>query len=460
MKKRIAVIAVIGVLLAGLGMLIFAWNSQPKLVEVYPQDGAADIQTTTPLRLVFSSRMQEESVNSRISIEPAIRGNFSWENDGLTFTPSQPWPGGQTIHITLSRGARADNWLSISMKQQSWSFSTSSEKLAYLWPSDGQADLYTLNPLNGNIQCFTDGMRVLDYCVSSSGMVFYFSAGNARGGASLYRLSRAGAAGGVDSAGQVEQLLDCGAAQCRSPVISADDQYVAYEYVMPGVGGASTAAQIWMLYLTSEQSEPIGSERHETLQPSWSSSGLLAYYDRSSQGYEIYNPQDESRIFLANPTGQPGAWSPDGEYYLAPDVTYTQYPNGAEAGVSQLIRYDVHSQGGENLSWSGFVEDVDAVYTGDGSRVVFTRKFLDTENWTPGRQVWIMNADGSGAQAITSEADYNHYDLAVSLDSRMVAYVRFNQVTIADPPELWVANADGSNPVQLVIGGYSPTWIP
>jgi hypothetical protein len=42
----------------------------------------------------------------------------------------------------------------------------------------------------------------------------------------------------------------------------------------------------------------------------------------------------------------------------------------------------------------------------------------------------------------------------------MIAYARFNQAKLSELPELWMINADGSNPIQLVIGGYSPTWIP
>ena len=460
MKLRIAIILVIIVIIAGVGLLIYAWKMQPELVEVYPQDGAVNIQATTSIRLVFSRPMQAESVNRRIKIEPAMEGTFSWEGNSLTFTPGQPWPGGQAIHVVMASGARAASWLSFPLKQQSWSFSTSSEELAYLWPSTGEADLYTLNPLNGDIYRITHAMGVFDYSVSSSGMVFYFSAGNSLGGTSLYRVNRAELLDSADAVYPVEQLLDCGAAQCRLPVISSDDRYLAYEYILPSADVASTPAQIWMVNLTSRQTEPIGLEMHETVQPSWSTTGLLAYYDRTSQGYEIYNLQNQERIFLPNQTGQPGVWSPDGAYYLAPEVTYQRFPGGTEAGISQLIRYDVQSEVGENLSGNDFVEDVEPAYTDDGSMIIFTRKFLDAQNWSLGRQVWTMNADGTGAQAITSEADYNHYDLAVSRDNQLIAYVRFNQAKLADAPELWMVGVDGSNPVQLVIEGYAPIWIP
>jgi Tol biopolymer transport system component len=188
--------------------------------------------------------------------------------------------------------------------------------------------------------------------------------------------------------------------------------------------------------------------------------GLLAYYDRTSSGYEVVNPVTQERVRLPNQTGQPGAWSQNGEYYLAPEISYLKAPGGTETGTSHLIRYNLQSKTTEDISGENKVEDVEAGYSPDGGLIAFARKFLDAENWSFGRQIWIMNADGSDPHAITNEADYNHYDLAWSRDRRMLAYVRFNQAKLSNPPELWMVNIDGSNPVQLVIGGYSPIWIP
>jgi hypothetical protein len=71
-----------------------------------------------------------------------------------------------------------------------------------------------------------------------------------------------------------------------------------------------------------------------------------------------------------------------------------------------------------------------------------------------------MNADGSNPHPITDEPDYNHYDLSWSWDSLRLAYVRFNEAKKHEPVELWMIDSNGKNPVQLVIGGYSPVWIP
>jgi Tol biopolymer transport system component len=404
--------------------------------------------------------MQPATVNTRLKIEPAIKGSFSWDENSLTFTPDQSWPGGQQISLSLEAGARATSWLAFPMGGQSWSFKTREAAIAYLWPSYGSADIYSLDPVTGEIHQYTQGMGVLDYAISSDGMMFYFSANNSQGGADLYRIDRLETENLPSNSFQAEELLICGMAQCRNPAVSFDNHYLTYEYLLPTPKGGLGPAQIWLLSIPDLVALPVGHATHETVQPTWSTIGLLAYYDRTSSGYEVVNPLTQERVQLPNQTGQPGAWSPNGEYYLAPEISYFQSAGGNETGTSHLIRYRIQSNTSEDISGANDVEDVEAAYSPDGESIAFTRKFLDVERWSLGRQIWIMNADGSNPHAITDEADYNHYDLAWSRDGRMLAYVRFNQAKLSDPPELWMVNVDGSNLVQLVIGGYSPLWIP
>lgn len=460
MKTRTVIAVIAVVLLVAAGMVFYAWNSRPRLIEIYPQAGAKNVPSTSPIRLGFSRSMQTESVSAHLKIEPAVGGTFSWDKNSLTFTPDQPWPGGQVINLHLEPGAQAKSWLAFPMGEQSWSFNTSEAALAYLWPSDGPADIYALDPMTGEIRQYTYGMGVLDYSASSDGMKFYFSASNSQDGANIYRIDRIEAESSVNNTYQPEKLLDCGVAQCRSPGVSFDDHYLAYEYLLPNPRGGLGPAQIWLLSLPDLDAIPVGQATHETVQPSWSSLGWLAYYDRTINGYEVVNPLTQQRVQLPNQTGQPGAWSPNGEYYLAPEISYLQAIGSYETGTSHLIRYRLTSTTTADISGANDVEDVEAGYSPEGGSIAFTRKFLDAERWSLGRQIWVMNADGSNPHPITDEADYNHYDLAWSRDGLMLAYVRFNQAKLSDRPELWMINADGSNPVQLVIAGYSPLWIP
>jgi Tol biopolymer transport system component len=404
--------------------------------------------------------MQTESVSVLMKIELATSGTFSWDNNTLTFTPDQSWPGGQKISVSLEAGAKAASWMAFPMEGQSWSFNTSEAALAYLWPANSPADIYALDPVIGEIRQYTHGMEVIDFSANSDGMTIYFSASNSRGGADLYRIDRNEAENSINNSYQHKKLLDCGVAECRSPIVSFDGHYLAYEYLLPTLRGGLGPAQIWLLSLPDLVATPLGQASHETVQPSWSPTGLLAYYDRTSSGYEMVNPLSQEKVLLPNQTGQPGAWSPNGEYYLAPEISYFQEPGNYETGTSHLLRYYLQSNSIDDMSGETDVEDVEASYSPDGGAIAFTRKFLDVVRWSLGRQIWVMNADGSNPHPITDEADYNHYDLAWSRDGLMLAYVRFNQAKLSDLPELWMVNADGSNPVQLVIGGYSPIWIP
>jgi Tol biopolymer transport system component len=460
MKIKVVLAGVVLILVVAAGMVLFASNARPRLVEIYPKAGAINVPATTAIRLVFSSNMRADTVRERLKIEPVIDGKYTWDKNVLTFTPEQAWPAGQDVKLSLQAGARATSWISFPMSGETWSFKTNAAMLAYLWPSYGKADIYALIPDTGEILRYTNGMAVLDFSVSSNGITIYFSAGNTKGGASLYKIDRNDLASSTGGSYQAQEILDCGASQCRNPAVSFDGQYLAYELIVPNPGGGSGAAQIWLLNLATQKSTAIGRENNETVQPAWSSKGLLAYYDVTNSGYEVVNVLTQERLFLANQTGQPGDWSPGGEYYLAPEIFYYQAPDNTERGTSHLMRYTADNSQPQDISNSIDVEDAEAVYSPDGGSIAFARKFLDAAHWSLGRQLWIMKSDGTDAHAITDEADYNHYDLAWSRDGLKLAYVRFDETKPANPPELWIVNADGSNALQLVIGGYSPIWIP
>jgi Tol biopolymer transport system component len=460
MKARIALATIVVIVLIAGGIVLTAWNKKPRLVEIYPKSGAINVPATTSIKLVFSGTMKPETVSQHLTIEPAINGKYTWDKNILIFTPEQAWPAGQEVKLSLLAGAQAASLISFPMSGVSWSFRTSAATLAYLWPSNGSGDIYALSPDTGQILRYTKGLGVLDFSVSSDGLIIYFSADNSKGGASLYKIDRTEVSSSADGSYPAAEIMDCITALCRNPVVSYDNQYLAYEYIVPNPGGGSGSAQIWLLNLLTEQTAAIGRENDETVQPSWSSKGVLAYYNVTNAGYQIINILTRQSVALPNQTGQPGDWSPGGDYYLAPEIFYYQAPDNTERGTSHLIRYAISIGTGEDISKSLDVEDAEAVYSLDGGSIAFARKFLDAAHWSLGRQLWIMRSDGSNAHPITDEADFNHYDLAWSRDGLKLAYVRFDESKPANQPELWMINVDGSNALQLVIGGYSPVWIP
>jgi Tol biopolymer transport system component len=460
MKTRYIVVVGLIVLLALAGLVTYAWMMRPEVVGVYPEADASDVPVTSQIRVIFSQPMNQTSVISHLKIDPTEEGEYSWDENDLVFTPDQTWPGGQEISVQLEDGARAINPLTFPMRGMGWSFSTREAYLAYLWPSDGPSDIYALNPITAEIHRYTHQMGVLEFTANNAGNKIYFSSSNASGGADLYEIDLIEETNAADNSYQPRKLLDCGSAQCRSPAISYDGKDLAFEHLISSSSGELGPAQIRNLDLTDLTVKPIGQASHETIQPAWSSTGWLAFYDKTSQAYEVINPTTNVRLELLNQTGQPGNWSPDGAFYLAPEIMYYPAAGDTETGISHLFRYGAQAGTSGDISKENNVEDVEGVYSPDGESIAFSRKYLDMERWSFGRQIWIMNPDGSGSHPITDEPDYNHYDLAWSWDNHMLAYVRFDETNLYEPPELWMININGSNPTQLVVGGYSPLWIP
>ncbi|HNT24722.1 MAG TPA: DPP IV N-terminal domain-containing protein [Anaerolineales bacterium] len=325
-------------------------------------------------------------------------------------------------------------------------------RLVYLWPADGAADLYALDPLSGGVQRLTEGAGVLEYSISSDGTSIYFSASPTKGSSHLYRLELAE---GSDPAAP-QLVLRC-QDECRNPSLSPDGRWLAYERLnaTPRAG-----VQVWLLNPATAQARLAGDAGRRSQNPQWSSTGLLAFYDLDGKAFILYNPENLQSIRHANQTGEPGCWLADGSAYIAPEIYYVKLDESVQVGSSHLLSYPVQGGRATDLSQADDLEDTDAACSPDGQWLAFTRKYLDPNRWSPGRQVWLMSSDGGEARMLTDEPTYNHYNLAWSPDGRWLAYLRFNQVTLNEPNELWMMNADGSVPLQLVIGGYAPQWLP
>ena len=179
------------------------------------------------------------------------------------------------------------------------------------------------------------------------------------------------------------------------------------------------------------------------------------------QPYQVYFYGAGAVLELDNQLGEPGVWSPDGQTWVASEY-FEEVQNLLEPTSSgHLLSYALERAGQvRDLTQANNIEDVLPVFSPDGQHLAFARKYLDPQRWTNGRQVWVLDSATGAARAFTDEPYYTHYDFAWSPDSSQLAYVRFNQVVLTEPAELWLINADGGQPLQLVIGAFRPQWLP
>ncbi len=465
-SKFYAVFILVLVLIITVG--VFYWWSAPRLVEIYPQIDDRAIPAGTPLRLTFSRPVAPETLESQLTTDPSLPGQFTYEGNTATFVPNQAWPSSQTVTVRLAPGVRALGWLSIpQLQEQTWSFTVSHPLLAYLYPADAPADLYTVDPQTGEIRQITNRPgAVLDYTVHPSSNTIFFNTSQGDGGTTIYQLDL------LKEESQV--ILRCPEALCGSLQISPDGKYLAYERTPLSSASPVNTSQVWLLPIPEidtailEQAPtpiPVADPDHRTQQPLWSSTGLLAYYDYDRSAFVIEDPNMVEVAQFPSQTGIPGAWHPSGERYVFPEIFSNEIadpkllPELGAIPSSRLLQY--HLDGTyDDLTGADDVEDASPAYAPNGTKLAFGRKFLDITRWTPGRQLWLMQLDSGKARALTNAPRYNHYDFSWSPDGSQLAYSRFNKDVLTDPPEIWLMNADGTEEMLLITGGYAPQWIP
>jgi len=426
----ISIGAVVGVLLA---------RGRPVVTSVVPADNASVVSVHTPLQITFSRPMQRESVAEDLTITPNQNGAFSWEENTLTFTPEESWPGGETITVTLAPGARAAAGPSLGTPF-TWSFRTARIMLGYLWPSEGDSELYALDLVSGESIQLTDSPgSVQDYTISPDGTLIYYTVDQTGGTTSIMRLDRI--------TGENVQLVACEEALCQRPQPSPGGNALVYEN--------STTTQIMLVSLNlppNPTSIPIrlGGTQH----PSWSVNGMLATYDRNQKAYLFQDIETGASQAFPNQTGEPGTWSPDGRTFIAAEIIADK--------ASQLIRYNLDTATPTTtiLTPQTDQEFASPVYAPDGSLIVYAHRYLDPTRWTRGRQIWVMTADGRNPQQLTDTPLYNHSAFAWHPDSTQIAYLRFNQATLSEPPEIWWLDIKGGSTLRLVIDGVNPQWLP
>jgi Tol biopolymer transport system component len=212
---------------------------------------------------------------------------------------------------------------------------------------------------------------------------------------------------------------------------------------------------------TAGESITVIGNDHPTRDPAWSSRGWLAIYDDLNAEFLFINPSTGERNSMPNETGEPGCWSPDGRVYLIPEITYVNpIENQGVEYFSRLVQFDPEQGRKADLTQNNQVEDLIPAYSPSGVKVAFARRFLNRTDWTPGRQVWLVDGDGSNARKMTNSPDFNHLGFAWSPDDRMLAYLRFNTASMNLQRELWIMDTQTGLSQKVLINAYRLAWIP
>jgi hypothetical protein len=489
--KRFLPLLVAGFVLALAAILLFQFTS-PRLLSVEPAADSLNVPSRSSLRLAFSRQMQPDSIIQRLRIQPEVEGDFTWEGRTLVFTPSNGWPDGIEIQVTLDAGGSTTGFISQTMRQgYQGVFQVNPPRLVYLFPALGPANLFSIQPETGEVLQLTEFPGgVLDFDVSPRLNVIYFSARNTQGGSDIYRLdiSPSNDPKEGETPFRVQPVIECLKADCSMPRLAPLSDYLVFEKIEPVIQGGLGFPRIWLVPLGADgqaSGEPalVAEPDHQTIQPAWTIkspfndssqafSELLLIFDATLSSFRVFHLGQDEIASFPNNAGEIGSWEPGGNAYTTPAFYYLSgvLPDSAnEVGPvinSRLTRYLLEGSEpvAQDLSMDDSVEDMLPAYAPDKSFLAFARRYLSITRWTPGRQIWLMPLalDGSPGQpySLTDDPFYTHYDFAWSPDSQRLAYVRFNQTVLTEQPEIWIISLLTFAKEQLVVGGFYPQWLP
>jgi len=450
-------------LIGGMVLIVLGFIFSPKVSEATPLKASLRVPALVPVSLTFSQPMDTVSVESRFQLDPWTEGSISWQGRTMIFQPSEPWPAGTEVTVTLQAGARSNSFLPL-LRPFGLQFTVGSPRIAYLWPDGSAADIYaqTLETEEA-IRLTETQYGVSGFSISPGKSYLVYSAIQEDGGSDLVLYNLA--------TGVEELLYSCeGPSLCSRPVLSPEGDTLAFQREIQG--DQEESRSIWIFSLESSEAIQIGQPQHDLSNPTWSISGELAYYDQTVEAIAVVDPYLDQGIsplqLIPATVDSTPEWLPDGSGLLFPQVLFEE-DRYELVGVdripvfhSHILYHDIGSDVELDLSGDrdGLVEDSGPVYDPSGQWIAFTRRYLDPERWTLGRQIWVMAADASEKTILVNEPDFNHASLIWSSDSSRLVYTRFNQSDLSEQVEIWMVSLETGVTELLVAGGYAPQWIP
>jgi Tol biopolymer transport system component len=188
-------------------------------------------------------------------------------------------------------------------------------------------------------------------------------------------------------------------------------------------------------------------------EPAWSPDGQrLAFISDRNGNFQVFVISADATGVASLTDTQEGtdspAWSPDGRHI-------------AFSGGTRIVTMNPDGTMQTPLTTPAINEDDEfAQWSPDGGKIAFVRHANDpSESFVV--NLWVMNADGSNAKALTSYPLGPGPDVFVdgfswSPDGSRIAYAVSN--------DIHVVNADGSGDINLTngsaLGEYQPHWSP
>jgi len=451
MIRRILLVCA-GLLLA-LGAF-FLYRSQACLAppRVLLEDGA--LSSSGPLQLVFDEPVDEESAESRLRLEPAVEGKIAWLEDRdsgsqtLVFKPDQPFSPGTEIVVRLLEGVAGADGRKLA-QALAWKVLIRGPEILFLSPTD-KPDLWRSSGPGAALRQITfTGGAIYDYGAAWDGTRIAYSARNDQGGLDLWEIGRDG--------GPPRRLLSCQVDWCFNPAYSPDGRYIAYSrQTMSALSAATRGPRIWLMLTETLSTEILLSDPViEGIDAAWSPDGkFLAFYDEKSQGIRVTSLATRRDFLLPAAMGYNGSWSPDSQQIIFTDEVNTElgpfgqvyFAGVASQGLISILDMDEEQTEYSKPEWSP-----------KGTEVAIAAWLVQG---SAGKQIWIMNVDGSQRLPVTQDQVITNSSYHWSPAGDRLVFQRLELGSSDHRPWVTVWERETGSLKRIADDAFQPQWLP
>lgn len=434
---------------------------QVQVVSLHPPQEATGISTRSQIEIRFDQPIALTDHGAELTLSPAVTGTLRSNGNSLIFTPVTGLTPNTFYTVTLAAGLRSQRGHRLAEPVR-WQFQTGQLEILFTAPdAAGIEQLYRTAveltvPISTSdatpIQLTQLPEGIWDFVVAPDGSRVVYAVLASDGSSQIWSMT--------PDQGTPEVLIDCDDAVCSGASWSPDGAFLAYSRRTSDefAAGATSPPQLWLLNLATGEDGPVFADSQQlTFEPRWSSDGqYLSYLSPDLGGVGTLNLEDGSTQFYETATGEPGIWRPGTTQLLINFLRQVE-----NQYVIHLFLIDAVEQTQWNLSGDfALVEDGSPAWSPDGSQIAFLRKELSGPGSTLGKQLWLMNSDGSNARALTTDPDSDHGQPVWSPDGR---YLLFHKLALKGPNitlSAWVLDTVMGESWQITSPAQRPVWLP